>query len=52
MKLIDITGKTILQTNTAHNTYIINTEAFERGIYFISLYDNDLLVDSKKLILQ
>ncbi len=41
IKIIDITGKIIYETNTGENTHYINVSEFSNGLYFISINNQE-----------
>ncbi|MCK4701428.1 MAG: T9SS type A sorting domain-containing protein, partial [Bacteroidales bacterium] len=48
--IISIIGKVILDLNSDYNNMEIDLSMLEEGIYFISFYDIDGKVSTKKLI--
>ena len=48
----DITGRLIHQTNLTRSTYLWETGAIHDGIYLIIISSNDLLFDTKKVVVR
>ncbi|MFD1553233.1 M4 family metallopeptidase [Putridiphycobacter roseus] len=51
IRVVDISGKLILENTVKSNIETIDVSVFEDGLYFIQFYDDDrYLIDNKKLI--
>ncbi len=47
-QIMDITGKIIVSDNITENTFIINTEKFQNGVYVLCLTDRNKNVSTKR----
>lgn len=52
LRLYDISGKLVQQHNVAGNTYVLQREALESGIYFLEFANEQEVLAVKKLVVQ
>lgn len=51
VRIVDITGKTVSNTNSTSNKLKVNTSSFNNGLYFYSIFDdNGSLITTNKFI--
>jgi ELWxxDGT repeat protein len=48
--VVDVTGKIIYQENANQSSLELDLAAFENGIYFIQIYEDAQLIETKKLV--
>ena len=51
LKIINLKGAVLLTENRVYNNQLINTSDLSEGVYFVVFYQNDIPINSKKLIL-
>ncbi|WP_317897933.1 SBBP repeat-containing protein [Aurantibacillus circumpalustris] len=52
LELIDVTGRLIGKDQINGNKFYLSTDHIKNGIYFITLYENNKLINTQKIIVQ
>ena len=50
IRIIDIYGKTVVNSSVSSNNFNINLRRLTKGIYFVQFLNNDKVTTTKKLI--